>query len=61
MRALVKSRTEPGIWMVEDAPLPAVGVHDVLIRIQKSAICGTDVHIYNWDEWSQRNVAVPTR
>ena len=60
MRALVKSRPEPGIWMVEDAPEPAVGVHDVMIRIQKTAICGTDVHIYNWDEWSQRTVRVPT-
>ncbi len=59
MRALVKSRPEPGIWMVEDAPEPAVGVHDVMIRIQKTAICGTDVHIYNWDEWSQRTVRVP--
>jgi threonine 3-dehydrogenase len=59
VRALVKSRPEPGIWMVEDAPEPAVGVHDVMIRIQKTAICGTDVHIYNWDEWSQRTVRVP--
>ena len=59
MRALVKSRTEPGIWMVEDAPTPVVGVHDVLIRVRKSAICGTDVHIYNWDEWSQRTIPVP--
>ncbi|MGE5285459.1 MAG: alcohol dehydrogenase catalytic domain-containing protein, partial [Actinomycetota bacterium] len=59
MKALVKSRREPGIWMVQDAPVPEVGVHDVMIRVVKSAICGTDVHIYNWDEWSQRTVPVP--
>jgi threonine 3-dehydrogenase len=59
MRALVKSRKEPGIWMVDDAPEPEVGVHDVMIRIEKTAICGTDVHIYNWDEWSQRTIPVP--
>jgi threonine 3-dehydrogenase len=44
---------------VKDAPVPEVGVHDVMIRVVKSAICGTDVHIYNWDEWSQRTVPVP--
>jgi len=59
MRALVKSRPEPGIWMVKDAPAPEVGVHDVMIRIRKTAICGTDVHIYNWDEWSRRTIPVP--
>jgi threonine 3-dehydrogenase len=59
MRALAKSRSIPGIWMVEDAPIPELGVHDVMIRIRKTAICGTDVHIYNWDEWSQRTIPVP--
>ena len=59
MRALVKSKPGPGIWMVEDAPVPELGVHDVMIRIRKTAICGTDVHIYNWDEWSQRTLQVP--
>jgi threonine 3-dehydrogenase len=59
MKALVKSHREPGIWMVNDAPVPEVGVHDVMIRVVKSAICGTDVHIYNWDEWSQKTVPVP--
>ena len=59
MKALVKSKREPGIWMVEDAPVPEVGVHDVMIRVVKSAICGTDVHIYNWDAWSQKTVPVP--
>ena len=59
MKALVKSRRAEGIWMVQDAPLPEVGVHDVLIRISKTAICGTDVHIYNWDAWSERTIPVP--
>jgi len=59
MKALVKARREEGIWLVKDAPEPEVGVHDVMIRIRKSAICGTDVHIYNWDEWSQRTIPVP--
>lgn len=59
MKALVKSKREPGIWMVQDAPVPEVGVHDVMIRVVKSAICGTDVHIYNWDAWSQKTVPVP--
>jgi len=59
MRALVKSRPETGIWMVKDVPVPEVGVHDVMIRIRKTAICGTDVHIYNWDEWSRRTIPVP--
>jgi threonine 3-dehydrogenase len=59
MKALVKSKRAEGIWMVEDAPLPEVGVHDVMIHVSKSAICGTDVHIYNWDAWSQKTVPVP--
>ncbi len=59
MRALVKSQKRPGIWLVEDAPVPEVGVHDVMIRIRKTAICGTDVHIYNWDDWSQKTIPVP--
>ncbi|HSN92570.1 MAG TPA: L-threonine 3-dehydrogenase [Anaeromyxobacteraceae bacterium] len=59
MKALVKSSPAEGIWMVGDAPEPEVGVHDVRIRIRKTAICGTDVHIYNWDEWSRRTIPVP--
>jgi threonine 3-dehydrogenase len=55
----VKSQRKPGIWLVEDAPVPEVGVHDVMIRIRKTAICGTDVHIYNWDAWSQKTIPVP--
>jgi threonine 3-dehydrogenase len=59
VKALVKSRRAEGIWMVEDAPEPELGVHDVMIRIGKTSICGTDVHIYNWDAWSQRTIQVP--
>jgi len=59
MKALVKAKPEAGIWLVDDAPEPEVGVHDVMIRIRKSAICGTDVHIYNWDEWSRKTIPVP--
>ncbi|HEV7255255.1 MAG TPA: L-threonine 3-dehydrogenase [Mesorhizobium sp.] len=58
MRALVKTRPEPGIWM-EEVPLPEIGPNDVLVKVQKSAICGTDVHIWNWDEWARRTVPVP--
>jgi threonine 3-dehydrogenase len=59
MKALVKAKPQEGIWMTTDAPMPEVGVHDVLIRIHRSAICGTDVHIYNWDAWSQKTIPVP--
>ena len=59
MKALVKAKRAEGIWMVHDAPVPEVGVHDVRIRVRMSAICGTDVHIYNWDAWSQRTIPVP--
>ena len=58
MKALVKAKAEEGIWL-QDVPAPEVGHNDVLIQIRKSAICGTDVHIYNWDEWSSRTVPVP--
>lgn len=58
MKALVKARPEPGIWMDEVA-VPQPGPTDVLIRVHKSAICGTDVHIYNWDAWSAATVPVP--
>ena len=58
MRALVKAKAEPGIWM-ERVPVPEVGPNDVLIKVKKSAICGTDVHIYNWDQWAQKTVPVP--
>ncbi|HLO68787.1 MAG TPA: L-threonine 3-dehydrogenase [Holophaga sp.] len=58
MKALVKSRREPGLWM-EDVPVPEIGPNDVLIRVHKSAICGTDMHIWNWDAWSQKTIPVP--
>ena len=58
MRALVKSRAEPGIWM-EDVEVPEIGPNDLLVRIRKTAICGTDVHIYNWDAWSKKTIRVP--
>ncbi len=57
MRALVKARPEPGLWM-ETVPVPEPGPNDVLIRVAKSAICGTDVHIWNWDEWAAKTVPV---
>lgn len=58
MRALVKSKPEPGLWM-ETVPVPEPGPSDVLIRVKKSAICGTDVHIWNWDHWAQKTIPVP--
>ena len=58
MKALVKSKAERGIWM-EDVAVPEIGPNDVLIKVKKTAICGTDVHIYDWDPWSQRTIPVP--
>jgi len=58
MKALVKSRPEPGIWL-EEVPIPECGPNDALIRIVKTAICGTDIHIFNWDKWSQKTIPVP--
>jgi len=58
MKALVKAKAEPGIWM-ERVPVPEPGPNDVLIKVKKSAICGTDVHIYNWDKWAQATIPVP--
>ncbi len=58
MRALVKAKAEPGIWM-EERPIPEIGPDDVLIKVKKTGICGTDIHIYNWDEWASRTVPVP--
>ena len=58
MKALVKKYAKPGIWL-DDVPEPEVGMHDVLIKVKKTSICGTDVHIYNWDEWSQKTIPVP--
>ena len=58
MKALVKAKPEPGLWM-ERRPVPEIGPDDVLIRINKTGICGTDIHIWNWDEWAARTVPVP--
>ncbi|MGB5589666.1 MAG: L-threonine 3-dehydrogenase, partial [Gammaproteobacteria bacterium] len=58
MRALVKEKAAPGIWLRE-IPEPAPGPNDVLIRVRKTAICGTDIHIFNWDEWAAQTIPVP--
>jgi threonine 3-dehydrogenase len=58
MKALVKSEASAGLWL-EDVADPETGINDVLIRIRRTAICGTDLHIYNWDEWAQRTIPVP--
>ena len=58
MKALVKAKAEPGIWM-EQVPVPEPGPNDVLIRVKKTAICGTDIHIYKWDEWAAKTIPVP--
>ncbi len=59
MKALVKSKAEKGLWL-EDVPEPEIGINDVLIRVLKTGICGTDVHIYDWDAWAQETIKVPT-
>jgi threonine 3-dehydrogenase len=58
MKALVKSRAEPGLWL-QDVPEPTIGINDLLIRVLRTGICGTDLHIYDWDAWAQRTVPVP--
>jgi threonine 3-dehydrogenase len=58
MKALVKARAEEGLWL-EDLPEPEIGINDVLIRVRKTGICGTDLHIYGWDGWAQRTIPVP--
>lgn len=58
MKALVKAKAEKGIWL-QDVPKPSIGHNDVLIKIKKTAICGTDAHIYNWDAWAQKTIKVP--
>ena len=58
MQALVKKHQKPGLWL-EEIPIPEVGINDVLIKILKTSICGTDVHIYNWDEWAQKTIPTP--
>ena len=58
MKALVKAKSEPGLWL-EEQPKPEIGPDDVLVKVHKTGICGTDIHIYNWDEWAQRTIPVP--
>ncbi len=58
MKALVKKERRPGLWL-EDVPKPQVGINDVLIHVDRTGICGTDVHIYKWDEWAQKTIPTP--
>jgi threonine 3-dehydrogenase len=58
MKALVKSKAQPGLWLEEIAE-PAIGINDVLIRVRYTGICGTDVHIFQWDDWAQKTIPVP--
>jgi len=58
MKALVKKESKPGLWL-EDVPKPSIGINDVLIRVMRTGICGTDLHIYKWDAWAQKTIPVP--
>lgn len=58
MKALVKKEAAPGLWL-DDIPAPEPGINDVLIKVERTGICGTDLHIYNWDEWAQETIRVP--
>jgi threonine 3-dehydrogenase len=58
MKALVKKHSKPGLWL-DDVAEPTIGINDVLIRVRKTGICGTDLHIYNWDAWAQKTIPVP--
>ncbi|MEO7653445.1 MAG: L-threonine 3-dehydrogenase [Bryobacteraceae bacterium] len=58
MKALVKAKNEPGLWL-EDVPVPKIGVNDVLIRVDRASICGTDLHIYKWNDWARKTIPVP--
>jgi threonine 3-dehydrogenase len=58
MKALVKAHSRPGLWL-EEVPIPEVGMNDVLIKVDRTGICGTDVHIYKWDTWAQKTIPVP--
>jgi threonine 3-dehydrogenase len=58
MQAVVNARAEPGLWL-EEVPVPEARGDEVLIRVLKTSICGTDVHIYNWDAWAQKTIPVP--
>src|SRR6202048_4830799 len=58
MSALVKREAGPGLWL-ETVPVPEIGINDVLIRVDRASICGTDVHIQNWDAWASKTIPVP--
>src|SRR5437660_5378030 len=58
LKALIKSKAEPGLWLA-DVPEPKAGINDVLIRVDRTGICGTDLHIYKWDAWAQKTIPVP--
>src|ERR1700760_3908410 len=58
MQALVKKKAEVGLWL-DEVPVPEIGINDVLIEVLRTGICGTDVHIYNWDAWAQKTIPVP--
>ena len=58
MPALVKKYAKPGLWL-DEVPVPEMGINDVLIKVHKASICGTDVHIWKWDDWSAKTVPVP--
>src|SRR5579863_10260131 len=58
MRAIVKEKPEAGLWL-EEQPVPSIGPDDVLVKVHKTGICGTDVHIFNWDEWAQKTIPTP--
>ena len=59
MRALVKAQSAPGLWL-QDVPKPEPGPHDVLIKVRMASICGTDMHIWNWDEWAEKTISIGT-
>ena len=58
MKALVKSKAEPGLWL-EEVEVPKIGINDVLVRVHRTGICGTDLHIYRWDAWAEKSIPVP--
>ena len=58
MKALIKKKAKAGLWLAE-VPRPKIGINDVLVRVDRTGICGTDLHIYNWDDWAQKNIPVP--
>ena len=58
MKALVKAKSERGLWL-QEVPEPAIGINDVLIRVDRTGICGTDLHIYKWDAWAQKTIPTP--